>query len=302
MQGTINKDYNKDKCEVNSKKYNQVKKEIGICNLSSIQKITVYGPGAVDLINHYSIRDISRITDNAFYTILMKNKYFIDEVMIIKLSQLKYLIITNEANKIINMFKKIKRKFPMVTIDDTTKLYSLFSFHGEKEAEYFSKITSSFLYRVTQQNYDYHIIIASSVNKYHILDYFLNNGFFEINLEMRKIFLYNNNVITNLKNIKRKFRLNTYITIYDCDNYKFKVKIRILEIKQFESTINNLIVDGSNIYNSQGKCIGYVHNHFRLPNKKNPYILGIVRKFLCEKIALVKHNKVETIIKEYNVY
>ena len=119
---------------------------------------------------------------------------------------------------------------------------------------------------------------------------------------MRKIFLYNNNVITNLKNIKRRFRLNTYITIYDCDNYKFKIKYRILEVKQFEATLNNLIVDGSNIYNCQGICIGYVHNHFRIPNKKNPLILGIVRKYLCDKIALVKHNKVETIIKEYNMY
>lgn len=290
MQATLNK------------KYNQIKKEIGICNLSNSSKITVYGPGAEDLINHFSIRKICNIIDNAFYTIFMKKKIFIDEVLIIRLSHLKYIIITNELKKVMKNLKNVKRKFPMTTIDDTTKLYSLFSFHGNKEQEYFNNISSSFLYSVRQQNYDYHIIIASSNNKYHILDHFLNLGFFEINLETRKIFLYNNNVITNLKDIKEKYRLNTYITIYDCDNYKFNLKIRILEVKQFESTINNLIIDGSNIYNSQGKCIGYVHNHFRLPNKKNPYILGIVRKFLCEKIALVKHNKIETIIKEYNIY
>lgn len=285
-----------------NKKYHQKKREIGICNLSNVGKITIYGPGAINLINHYSIRDISKINDSAFFTILMKRKEFIDEVLVIKLSHLKFILITNENKKIINLLKKVKRKFPMTTIDDCTKSYCLFSFHGNKEKEYFSNISSSFLYKVTHQNYDYHIIFASSHSKYSIHDYFINLGFFEINLEMRKIFLYNNNVITNLKAIKKKYRLNTYITIYDCDNYKFKVKIKILEVKQFESTINNLIIDGSNIYNSQGKCIGYVHNHFRLPNKKNPYVLGIVRKFLCDKIALVKHNKVETIIKEYNVY
>ena len=283
-------------------KYHHIKREIGICNLSNLAKITVYGPGAIDLINQLSIRDISKIDDRAFYTILMKKSQFIDEVLIIRLSPLKYIIITNELKKLQKILLKSKRKFPMTTVDDTTKLYALFSFHGNKEQEYFNKITSSFLYKVIHQNYNFHIIISSSYNKYHILDHFLNLGFFEINLETRKIFLYNNNVITNLDKIKRQYRLNTYITIYDCDNYKFKLKIRILEVKQFESTINNLIVDGSNIYNSQGKCIGYVHNHFRLPNKKNPYVLGIVRKFLCDKIALVKHNKVETIIKEYNVF
>lgn len=287
---------------LDNKKYHQIRKEIGICNLSNLSKITVYGPGAVDLINSFSIREISRIYEPAFFTILMKKKHFIDEVLIIKLSQLKFIIITNELKKLTKLLLKTKRKFPMTTIDDSSKFYCLFSFHGDKEQSYFNKISSSFLYKVQHQNYNYHIIIASSHNKYHILDHFLHLGFYEINLENRKIFLYNNNVITNLNSIKNKYRLNTYITIYDCDNYKFKLKIRILEIKQFESTINNLIIDGSNIYNSQGKCIGYVHNHFRLPNKKNPYVLGIVRKFLCDKIALVKHNKVETIIKEYTVY
>ena len=286
----------------NKKKYHQIKKQIGICNLSSYSKITIYGPGAIDLINEFSIREISNITDRAFFTILMKKKKYIDEVLIIKLSHLKFIIITNEVKKLLNLLKKTKRKFPMTTVDDTSKLYSLFSFHGDKEQEYFNEINSSFLFKVTHQNYDYHIIFASSINKYHILDHFLNLGFFEINLETRKIFLYNNNVIMNLDTIKKRFRLNTYITIYDCDNYKFKLKIKILEVKQFESTINNLIIDGSNIYNSQGKCIGYVHHHFRLPNKKNPYVLGIVRKFLCDKIALIKHHKVETIIKEYNIY
>ena len=52
-------------------KYHHIKREIGICNLSNLAKITVYGPGAIDLINQLSIRDISKIDDRAFYTILI---------------------------------------------------------------------------------------------------------------------------------------------------------------------------------------------------------------------------------------
>lgn len=286
----------------NEKNYNQARKKIAICNLSSYNKITIYGPKANDLINLYSIRNVEKIKDDSFYTILMKKRKFIEEVQVIRLSNLKYIIIYKENKKLLNILIKAKRKFPMVTVEDSTKSFSFFSFHGSKIYDYFKDNKSFYLYKVKHQNYLYYTLLTTIANKFSVLEHFRSIGFFEISLETRNLFLYNNNVITDLNKIKNKYRLNTYITIYDCDNYKFKSKIRILTIKQFEATSNNLIVDGARIYNSQKKYIGYVHNHFRLPNKKNPYVLAIVRKYLCEKVALIKHKKEETIIKDYQIY
>lgn len=276
----------------------QAKKNIGICNLSNAFKYTIYGPNAIDLINKFSIRKINNIKEKSFMTIMMKKKQFICECQIIKLSPLKYLILTFKDNNLLKLLKKNSRKFPLVTVDNSDKLYSFFSFHGDSIYDYFKKNTSSSLYAVNRQGYVYYTMLTTSVNKFAILDHFKSLGFIEINPYVRNIFMNNNNVITNLDKIEKKYRHNIYTYLYNADNLPFKRQKKIYCVKQFEAT-NNLILSNMSIYNHKRRKIGYVHNFYRLANKKNPFILGIVKKNRLDKIAILKYNKNEILIKEY---
>ncbi len=276
----------------------KAKKNIGICNLSNAFKYTIYGPNAVDLLNKFSVRKVNDIKEKSFMTILMKKKKYICECQIIRLSPLKYLILTFEDNNLFKLLKKYSRKFPLVTVDNSDKLYSFFSFHGDTIYEYFKKNTSASLYPVNRQGYIYYTLLTTSVNKFAVLDHFKSLGFIEINPYVRNIFMYNNNVITDLNKIIKKYRLNIYSYLYKADNLSFKKPKKIYCVKQFETT-HNLVLSNMPIYNHKRRKIGYIHNFYRLPNKKNPFILGIVKRNKIDKIAILKYNKNEILIKDY---
>ena len=91
-----------------NKKYNSLKKQINYYNLSDYNKIIVYGENCNNLINLLSIRDIDNIHDNSFFSIFMHKNKFIDEVIIIRLSHLKYLIISKN-NKTYKKLKKLSK-------------------------------------------------------------------------------------------------------------------------------------------------------------------------------------------------
>lgn len=280
----------------------QARKCIGICNLSNINKYTIYGPSAKDLLNRFSVRKVDLIKDNSFMTIMMKHNKFICECQIIKLSPIKFLILCEDNCKLLKYLNSYKKKYPLVTVDDTSRLYSFFSFHGDKACEYFKLKNSSNLYKVARQGYTYFTMLTSSVNKFSVIDHFKSIGFLEINPYVRNIFLYNNNVITNLNNLPLKYKKIILYNLYNTDNIKVKNYKKTYCVKQFESTKNLIITKKMPIYNSKRKKIGYIHNFYRVNNKKYPFVLGIVRNLKNDKVALLKVNKSEILIKEYQLY
>lgn len=282
--------------------YLKARKNIGICDLSLFSKYIVYGPNAINLLNNYSITQMNLSESKSFMTILMNRNKVICECYIIKLSPIKYLIITDDKKKknLYRILIKSRRKFPLVTIENATNIYSFFSFHGEKSNEYFNKNKNSNIHEITHQSYTYYTMLTSSINRYAVLDHFKSIGFEEISLETRNIFLHNHNVITNVNSIKRKYRNNIISSLYKSDNFKSYSNRKVYSITQFEGTKNFLITKDLVIYNHLRRKIGHVHNYYRIPNKRHPYLLCIIRKHKFDKIAIVKYNKNEILLKEYN--
>lgn len=285
----------------NINNYNIARKNLSICNVSDISKYTIYGPNSIDLLNKFSIRNIFTINDNTFMTLMMYKKKFLCECQIIKLSTYKYICLVENGNTFYKYLRKYQKKFPLVTIEDSTKDYSFFSFHGEKALEYFSNKNSSNLYLLSRQNYKYYTMLTTKNNETIVLNHFKEIGFIEINQYVRDIFLFNNNVITNLDKIKYKYKDNVYSYIYKND-YLNKKKKQMYIVKQYEATKNFIYSKNIPIYNSKRKKIGYIHNFYRIKNKKYPYFLGIVKKSVNEKVALLKINKKEILVKEYQTY
>lgn len=281
--------------------YIQARKNIGICNLSDSYKYLVYGPSAKTLINSYSIRNLDLINDNSFMTIMMNKNKYLCECQIIKLSPLKYLLITTEESQILKFLKKMIKKNRLCTVEDYSLQYSFFSFHGDKCIDYFKNKSSSNLYKVNKQGYTYYTMLSSSVNKFVILDHFKALGFEEINKYTESVFFNSHNVITNLKDINKIYQKSIFAQLYKADNCKFKVN-KLYCIKQFESTRNFVVTKKMPIYNSNRKKVGYIHNFYRLNNKKYPYLLGIIKKYSTDKISILKVNKNEILIKEYQLY
>lgn len=285
--------------------FSYARKNKGICNLSYFTKITIYGPNSQDLINSFSIRNIENLfkdTENeAVYTIFMKKKKFITEGFIIKLSPLKYVILTEDFTSLLKYLKRKHKQFKLVTIEQSSSQFCLFSLHGEKSLESKKPIHGN-TYSVNHQGYNYNLIFSGIVNKYNILDHYINMGYVEISKEVYNLFLNSNSVITKLDRLNKKFRIPTYLTITNANNFKFKIKRKYVSIKQFETTKNLIVTRDMPIYNHDRKKIGFVHNFYRLVNKKFPFIICVLNKNKHEKIAIIKNNNQEILIKEYNKY
>ena len=285
--------------------FSYARKNKGICNLSYYTKITIYGPNAIDLINSFSIRNVENLfnsdNSNAIYTIFMKKKKFITEGFIIKLSQLKYVILTEDFTSLLKYLRKRHKNFKLVTIEQSSSQFCFFSLHGDKCIEK-NKLTHGNIYEVNHQGYNYFLVLSGIVNKYNILDHYVNMGYVEISKEVYNLFLNSNSVMTKLDKINKRYKIPTYLSIINADNFKVKVKKKYVSIKQFETTKNLIVTRDMPIYNHERKKIGFVHNFYRLVNKKFPFIICVLNKNKHEKIAIIKNNDQEILIKEYNKY
>lgn len=282
--------------------YLLARKDIGIFNSSATGKIMLYGSRAINLINHGSTGRIDNISESSIFTIIMKKKKFIGEVLVLRISPLRYLVITEYYKKIFKYFKKIQKHYPLVTIDDATNQYSLFTFHGDKSNEYFEKIVSSNLYKTKQQNYIYYQLLIPKKDEKNSFEYFINLNFIPICLETKSIFLYNNGVITNLDKVYKPYRLNVYKIIYPFSNYPYNTKEKLLSIRQYEVQKNILIFKNNKIYNHRRKSVGIIHCSYRMPNKKNPYMIALVKKYQAGRLAIIKNDKQEVLIKQFVNY
>ncbi len=285
--------------------YIKARKYIGICNNYNLGKIMLFGSKSLDLINHYSIKKFNEQNFKAGSTIIIKNKKLISEVFVYKLSALRYIIACENLSKIHNFFMKAKRKFPLTTISDVTNKYCIFSFHGNEANNFFKEINYNHLFKINHQNYYYYNLIVNKKDEFITLEQFKKNNFIPISIETKNIFLYNNNVLTHMEKIKKrlqKYVFNFVSNYQNLNTLKNKHLKKDIYIRQFELQENFLIFKGNYIYNSKGKKSGIIHCSYRIPNKRNPYIICIMWKNRDEKIATLRKGKKDILLKQFQFY
>ena len=286
----------------NSSNFLKARKYIGICNNYNYKKIMVYGTRAINLINSVSSTTLDDAKNKSCYTLIMNKKKLISEVLILKLSALRYLVVYENGKNLYKFLNKVKRKFPLVTVNDVTNKYSIFSFHGENSNNFFEKLSSQNLYKTVRQGYTHYQLIVNKKNESSVMTYFKNLSFIPINLETKSIFLYNNSVITNLNNIKKRWKNYVLDILYKSNKIAFIKKENPWDIKQFELQENVLAFKNSYVYSSRYKKAGVIHCSYKVPNKKYPYIICFVSKKRIGKTAIFKHNKKEILLKQFIIY
>lgn len=273
----------------------KAKKSIGICVESDKSFILISGEMALPLINHFSIMKVDdKITTN-FYTILLKKKKYIQEVLVARLSIYRYLIVCDNAKKVIKLLRKKKRKYPLANIKNVTNEYTIFSFHGDNANSFFKDIDYRYVYKTKHQNYTYYQLICPKKEQNITYNHFLKMNFIPITLEHKKLFLYNNNVVLNIEKIPRSYRLSVCSEIYP--NNVLRCKLKQIAIKTYELEGNYLITNKHKVYSYLRKKAGIIHCIYKLPNKKNPYLIAFINKDKERKVSLVKVGKQEAIIR-----
>lgn len=286
-------------------KYNKILKTSGYYNMSSYNSISIYGEDAKNLINFLSVRDINYISEPAFYTVFQRGYIFIDEVLIIKLSEFNYIIYPNNQKKVQKIYDTLKfnkKKFPILNIDLTSKTLALFSIHGNNtnEIDLYNSLFKTI--KITRQGYSFLIVYTHHSKKEKVIKYFKERKLLEISVDIYNLFLYNNKVINSLENVSINYRLNVIKQVYNCDNTKIRLPKRILTIKLFEATKNVSLFHNTPIYNVEGEKIGYVYKSFYNPYKNKPFVLGIIKKYRTGKFAIIRNNNDELLLKLRNVY
>lgn len=286
----------------NSSNYLKARKYIGICNNYNYKKIMIYGTRSINLINSISSKPLDESKIKSCYTLIMNKKKLISEVLVLKLSALRYLLVYENNKKLYKYLNKVKRKFPLTTINDVSNKYSIFSFHGDESNNFFNKLKSQNLYKTNRQGYTHYQLIVNKKNESGVINYFKNLNFIPINLETKAIFLYNNNVITNLNSIKKRWKNFILDILYKSNKLSLIKKENPYEIKQFELQDNVLAFKNSYIYSSKFKKAGIIHCSYKVPNKKYPFIICFVTKNKIAKTAIFKHNKKEILLKQFIHY
>ena len=273
----------------------KAKKSIGICNEADKAKILVSGEMALQLINHFSIMKVDDKICTNFYTILLKKKKFISEVLVTRLSLYRYLVITNEPKKVMRLFKRKKRKYPLATIRNVTNEYAIFSFRGDNANNFFRDIDYRYIYKTKHQNYTYYQLICPKREQAITYRHFLKMNFIPISLEHKRLFLYNNNVVLNIDKIPKRYRLSVCSELYPNNILRYNVKA--IKVVTYELEGNHLVTNKHKVYSYLRKKAGIIHCIYKLPNKNNPYIMAFVKRDKEKKVSLVKVGKQDAIIR-----
>jgi hypothetical protein len=250
---------------------------------------------ALPLINHFSINKVDDKINNNFYTILLKKKKFIQEVLVLRLSMFRFLIITDNLKKVIRLLKRKRRKYPLVAIANATSEYSIFSFHGDNANTFFKDLDYRYLYKTKQQNYTYYQLLCPKREQQMTFKHFLSLNFIPISIDVMRLFLYNNNVVLNIERIPKKYCLSVCAEIYP--NNKLKYKVKKLAVNKYELEGNFLVTNKHKIYSYLRKKAGIIHCTYRLPNKRYPFVLAFVQKDKVRKVSLIKIGKQDAIIR-----
>lgn len=271
--------------------YLKARNSVGIVNLSHLGKFLVSGPSSLEIINHCSTQNNEKST--GYFTVFMRGKRYIAEVLVLRLSHYRYLVIGEEKEKIMKHLKRARRKFRSSIISDCTQEYAFFTFHGNQAKEFFRDLDYRYLYRAKRQNYAYFQLLTPKKHENSVMEHFRSLNFKPISLEVEKIFLYNNNVILNIERIPKAYRLSVINALYPLSN---NARIKDIKIRKYELEKNYLVSNRDKIYNPRGKIIGIIHCSYRLPNKKNPFIIAFLKK-PAQSVPLVRVGKNESLIK-----
>jgi hypothetical protein len=280
--------------EINEQ-YARSKRSIGICNNINQQKILVYGEKSLQLINHFSVLKIDDKITNNFYTLLMKRKKIIAEVLVLRLSLYRFLICTDDFYKVFKLLKKARKKYPITMVTDCSTEYSLLSFHGDNAMDFFKDIDYRYIFKTKQQDYTYYQLLCPKKDEVITIKHFVNLNFVPISLEVKKLFLYNNNIILNLNKIPRYYRLSVCNVIYPFTN--FKIKTKDVSIRKYELEGNYLVTNKHKVYSYLRKKAGIIHCSYRLPNKKYPFVIAFVLNSKVKKVTLIKIGKTDALIR-----
>lgn len=278
-----------------NEQYIKSRRSIGICDEENRHKILVYGENALPLINRFSVKKVDDKIATSFYTIFLKKKKFISEVLVLRLSIYRYLVITQEADKTMKLLKRARRKYPNTMISNSDNEYALFSFHGDNAEAFFKELDYRYLFKTTHQNYTYYQLLVPKKDEKTTIRHFTALNFVPISLETEKLFLYNNNVVLCIGNIPKKYRLSVCNALYPFENFTYKT--RMIRIAKYELEGNYLVTNRHKVYNYLGKKTGIVHCTYRLPYKKFPFILAFVISDQAKQISMVRVNKNDALIK-----
>ena len=266
--------------------YIKVKKSIGINHDYNKAKVLVAGEMALSLINHFSIIKIDEKITNNFYTIFLKKKKFISEVLVLRLSLYRYLIITDNLKGVYRLLKRKRRKYPLTVISNVTNEYSTFSFHGDNADSFFKDIDYRYIFKTQHQGYTYYQLICPKKEREITFKHFLKLNFIPISLDVKKLFLYNNNVVTNISKIPKPYKLSVCAEIYPNNTLKYKLKE--ITVHKYELEGNFLVTNKHKIYSYLRKKAGIIHCTYRLPKQPYPIVLAFVEKSKIRKVSLIK--------------
>lgn len=280
--------------DINSQ-YLKAKRNIGICLCTDYKCYIIKGKNCINLLNHYSRMKISENSNSGYIALDTKYK-FIAEALYFKASNTTYLIFSTSPN-IYKFLSKLTKKYPLTVVNDASKEFSLFTFHGKKANVFFDNFNAKCLFKLSHQGYKYYHMITNKKDETRSLNYYLEQNFVPINVETKRIFLYNNKVITNFDNFnahhKRDLLDIKYPTMNKLPNYSLEL---------FECLDQSLIEKNTKILNYSRHNCGIVYNSFKMPNKKYPFILGIVNTFNTNVLLIKKAGKEILIRKIYKNY
>lgn len=288
---------NKIKNMLSTNNYLEAKKNVGVCNLSYLSKITLAGPDALYLLNQFSTRNLLAIDLDCFASVFVYKKKFICEAFIFKIHKNKIVVISEEIKKLFKLLKRFRKRFPLVTCEVSTKRFYFLTYHGDNALDY---CVSKNYYYLNHQGYLYPCLVSERKNLHEVISKDIENNVSVISTDIYNLFLNSNKVLTNLQKINKSIRYDVVSNLYYPDNINKNKKKYV--IKHLEASLNFIVPTKVKILSEERKTIGFVHNFYRIANKKNPFFLTIIKKKYEDKMPIIKPYNEEILLREYGGY
>lgn len=283
-----------------SKEFVKAKKHIGFYVEDSLGVIQVSGDKAYELINSLSLNYLYLKENNSFL-LLKKGLFYFEEIYLIRLSHYKFLLFTKKTKKLMRILKWASKKYAITTINNVSNMYGLISFHGSDANEYFNTINHRHLFKTNHQNYIYYQLLFRKKETHEMIQHFQNIDISKISLETKLIFLYNNNVILYLHKLPQRVKDKVCKKLYAFKKIPKKSIADIVNIEKFEMDQQVYVSKNKGIYNMKRKRSGFITCCYFLPNKKYPFIIGIINESIKDT-AYIKCNREEIFIKKIQAF
>ena len=280
--------------------YLKAKRSIGFCRETGISMILVSGENSLQLLNRCSVRKIDDKIFSNLYTLFYRKRRIISEILILRLSLYRFLIITDKFKSTYQLMKKYRRQNECA-VNDVSGEYTLFSFHGDNSDPFFNNLDYKYIFKTKHQNYIYYQLLCPKCDEDITYRHFVDLNFVPIGNDAKNNFLYNNNVVLYIDKIPRLYRLSVCNEIYPFDNL-LKVKTKSIKIIKYELESNQLVTNRHKVYSYARKKAGIIHCSYRLPERKYPFIIAFVEQPKVKKVSLIKIGKTDALIRPVVFY